>query len=112
MLRRMSWRQLVEWAAYYQLEPFGQPARESSRKVLEQKLTAWFGSVVQALYNIFARKPGTPTYPRDRFEIRWSDGALPAGPQYARTPEAQARMSQTLRMIAQAYGRKDGTHGG
>lgn len=113
MLAEMSWRQFTEWAAFFQLEPFGYPAQQAAQVRIERKLTAWFASVVQALYNIFTRKDGMPAKPRDQFEIKWveadedapSSVAGPA-PKRARDPESLARQSRALKLIAEAYARK------
>jgi len=104
MLSTLSWQQIVEWAAFYQLEPWGQPAAAAAQKSLEHKLTAWFATISQALYNLLGRTKGQPAYERSRFELKWSDDAQGPAPKYARTVEAQKRMSSTLMLIARAYG--------
>lgn len=96
--REMTWPDLVDWVAFSHDEPFGQPAVRAAQARLEHKLTAWFATVVQAMYNLWGRRKGQPPYEREKFELTWTEpSAAPARRQTV------AEQKSILMAIARAH---------
>lgn len=89
MLKQISTRQLSEWRAYADLEPFD-----------EERADLRAASIVQAL--LFChRKKGAAVIPLNKLVLRFGDLAAPTAPQ---TPEeARKRLRQTMDILAAMF---------
>lgn len=94
VMRLMPAPLLAEWAAYSQLEPFG-----------EERADLRTSALMQTLVNLHRdQKRHRRPFPLEDFLLRIGDAA-PAAPARTQTPKQQFNI---LRAIALAYGKREG----
>jgi hypothetical protein len=82
----MSMRDLTEWRAYHDLEPFD-----------EERMDFRFGSIVQAFLNTHGRRKGQPTYQLKDCVLRF--GSAAAKPKTVEQARAEVVKTMDLLML-------------